>query len=164
MFRSDGLLRGAREDRAEAMSSLGRAKWSLEVFLDLHCGLLDHAEEVRIAAMEALQEISKQEPDPVALTPVKLLSDFLFSFTVSSGVAVKCFRFLVELDTPEAHEAVEQVLSQVQRNEDFKEFIEILRQANSLEPLHRLEHAKLSQSKAAILRSALTSATHRGSE
>jgi len=164
MFRSDGLLRGAREDRAEAMSSSGRAKWSLEVFLDLHCGLLDHAEKVRIAAMEALQEISKQQPDPVALTPVKLMSYFLFSFTVSSGVAVKCFKFLVELDTLEAHEAVEQALSRVHRNEDFKEFVGILRQANKLELLHRLEHAKLSQSKAAILRSALASATHHDSE
>lgn len=164
MFRSDGLLRGARGDRAEAMSSLGRAKWSLEVFLDLHCGLLDHAEEVRIAAMDALQEISKQEPDPVALTPVKLLSDFLFSFTVGSGVAVECFKFLVELETPEANEAVEQALSRVQRNEDFKEFVDILRQKDKLELLHRLEHTPLSQSKAAILRSALASATHRGSE
>jgi len=164
MIRSDGLLRGAREERAETMYSTGHAKWSLKVFLDLHCGLLDHAEEVRIAVMEALQEISKQEPVPIALTPVKLLSYFLFSFTVSSGVAVKCFKFPVELDTPDAHEAVQQVLSQVQRNEDFKEFVEILRQANSLEPLHRLEHAKLSQSKVAILRSALASATHRGSE
>jgi hypothetical protein len=164
MFRSDGLLRGAREDRAEVMSSSGHAKWSLEVFLDLHCGLLDHAEEVRIAAMEALQEISKQEPDPVALTPVKLMSYFLFSFTVSSGVAVQCFRFLVDLDTPDAHEAVEQALSRVHRNEDFKEFIGVLQQANKLELLHRLEHATLSQSKAAILRSALASATHHAAE
>jgi len=164
MFRSDGLLRGAREDRAEAMSSLGRAKWSLEVLLDLHCGLLDHAEEVRIAAMEALREISRQEPDPVALPPVKLLSDFLFSFTVSSGVAVKCFKFLVELDTLEAHEAVEQALFRGQRNEDFKEFVGVLWQANKLELLHRLEQAKLSQAKATILRSALASTTQHGAE
>ena len=160
MFRSDGLLRGAREDRTEAISSLGRAKWSLEVLLDLHCGLLDHAEEVRVAAMEALQEISKQEPDPVALTPVKLMSYFLFSFTVSSGIAVKCFKFLVELDTPDAQEAVGQALARVHRNEDFKEFVGILRQANKLEMLRELDPPNLSQTKAAILRSALASNTN----
>ncbi len=164
MFRSDGLLRGAREDRAEAMASLSREKWSLEVFLGLHTGLLDHAEEVRVAAMEALQEISKREPASVALTPVTLLSYFLFSFTVSSGVAVMCFEFLVELDTPDAREAVEQALFRVHRDEDFKEFVDILRQANKLELLHRLEHAGLSQPKAAILRSALASAPDQASE
>ncbi len=164
MFRSDGLLRGSREDRAQAMASLGREKWSLEVLLDLHSGLLDHAEEVRIAAMKALQEISTRGPAPVALTPVTLLSYFLFSFTVTSGIAVICFEFLVELDTPDAREAVEQALSRVHRNEDFKDFVDILKQANKLELLHRLEHANLSQPKAAILRSALASAADRGSK
>jgi hypothetical protein len=160
MFRSDGLLRGAREDRVKATSSLGRENWDLDVFLDLHCSLLDHAEDVRVSAIEALQEISKQQPPPVVLTPVKLLSYFLFSFTVSSGVTVQCFEFLVELDTLDAREAVEQALSRVQRNEDFREFVDILVRANKLELLHRLDRAKLSQAKASILRSALTSGTH----
>jgi hypothetical protein len=110
--------------------------------------------------MEALQEISKQEPDPVALTPVKLMSYFLFSFTVSSGIAVKCFKFLVELDTPDAQEAVGQALARVHRNEDFKEFVGILRQANKLEMLRELDPTNLSQTKAAILRSALASNTN----
>jgi hypothetical protein len=163
MSRSDGLLRGAREDRVAAINSLGSEKWNLEVFLDLHCGLLDHAEDVRVAAIEALQEISKQQPPPVVLTPIKLLSYFLFSFTVSSGVAVQCFEFLVKLDTPESRESVEQVLFSVQRNEDFREFVGILQRANKLELLHRLERAKLSQAKASILRSALTTGTRDGS-
>lgn len=77
---------------------------------------------------------------------------------------VDTFEFLVDLDTPEAHDAVVQILSWAQRNEDFKEFVGILQQANKLELLHRLESAKLSRSKAAILRSALASATHRSSE
>ncbi len=45
-FRNDGLLRGSREDRVSAMSSLADAEWDLGAFLDLHCGLLDHSEAV----------------------------------------------------------------------------------------------------------------------
>ncbi len=69
-FRNDGLLRGSREERVAAMLSLAEAEWNLGAFLDLHCGLLDHAEDVRAAAMEALQKIATQRPEPIALTSV----------------------------------------------------------------------------------------------
>ena len=163
-FRSDGLLRGAREERAEAMISLADAGWDLGVFLDLHCGLLDHAEDFRAAAMKALQDIAKRRPEPIALTPVRLLSEFLFSFTVSSGMRVETFEFLMELDTPEAYQAIEQALLRTQRNEDFRDFVRALQRANKLELLRRLEPGKLSKTKAAVLYSALNSAGDRPSE
>jgi len=47
LFRSDGLLRGSREERSRAVLSLRDAEWNLATLLDLHCGLLDHAEDVR---------------------------------------------------------------------------------------------------------------------
>jgi hypothetical protein len=156
-FRNDGLLRGSREDRVTAMFSLADAEWDLGAFLDLHCGPLDHAEDVRAAAMRALLEIAKRRPDPIALTPLEFLSCFLFSFTVSSGIRVETFEFLVDLDTPEAHDAIEQALLRTQRNEDFSDFVGVLRRAHKLERLRRLEPAKLSKTKTAILRSALNS-------
>jgi hypothetical protein len=159
-FRNDGLLRGSREDRGTAMFSLVGAKWDLGAFLDLHCGLLDHAEDVRAAAMKALQEIAKRRPEPIALTPLKLLPYFLFSFTVASGMRVDTFEFLVDLDTPEAHDAIVQILLWAQRNEDFSDFVRVLRRADKLELLRRLEPAKLSKAKTAILRSALDPAGH----
>ncbi len=79
-FRSDGLLRGSREERCKAMLALGKTKWDLYTFLDLHCGLLDHAEDVRAAAMEALEKIAKRRPKPIALTPLDLLVDFYVWF------------------------------------------------------------------------------------
>jgi hypothetical protein len=160
LFRSDGLLRGSREERSRAVLSLRDAEWNLATLLDLHCGLLDHAEDVRVSAMNALQEIAKRTPKPIKITPVMLLSDFLFSFTASSRVAVYIFQFLVQLDTPEAHQAMERALLRVQRNEDFSAFVGILQHANRLEVLRRLEPAKLSKTKAAVVRSALHSGNY----
>jgi hypothetical protein len=155
IFRSDGLLRGSREERTEAIRSLGKAEWNLETFLDLHCGLLDHAEEVRAAAMDALQEIANRKPEPIAVAPAQLLSYFLFSFTVSSGIRPYVFKFLVELNTSEGDDLVEQVLLDTQTNEDFADFVQILQQANRLELLSRLNPDELTRNKAAILRAAL---------
>jgi hypothetical protein len=144
-----------RCSRSETQSGI------LATLLDLHCGLLDHAEDVRVSAMNALQEIAKRTPKPIKITPVMLLSDFLFSFTASSRVAVYIFQFLVQLDTPEAHQAMERALLRVQRNEDFSAFVGILQHANRLEVLRRLELAKLSKTKAAVVRSALHSGNYR---
>lgn len=160
LFRSDGLLRGSRQERSHAALSLTGTEWSLETLLDLHRALLDHAETVRVSAMEALQEIAKRRPKPIEVTPVKLLCDFLFSFTVASGMAVRTFQCLVELDTPETRQAIEQALLRVQRNEDFSEFVRILQHANKLDLLQRLEGAKLSKTKAAVVRSALRPGSH----
>jgi len=110
--------------------------------------------------MDALQEIAKRTPKPIEITPVMLLSAFLFSFTATSRVAVDTFQFLVQFDTPEAHQAMELALLRVQRNEDFSAFVRILRHANRLEVLRRLEPAKLSKTKAAVVRSALHSGNH----
>ncbi len=79
----------------------------------------------------------------------------MFGFTVASGITVSTFEFLVELGTPEADHAVEQALSRVQRNEDFRAFVGILQRANKLELLRQLDPAKLGKTKAAVVRSAL---------
>ena len=155
-FRNDGLLRGSREERIEAMLSLAIANWSLETLLELHFGLLDHAEEVRAAAMDTLQAIAKRKPDPISLTPADMLSRFVFSFTVSSGVRLATFRALVELETPETDDAVEQILLYTVRNEDFSDFVQVLQRVGKAEILRRLPPSRLSKTKAAILRSALS--------
>ena len=74
--RTDGLLRGPRNERKELMSALGDAPWDMETFLGFHLGLLDHSEDVRVAAMEALQCIAQRKPAPLALTPVALWAHF----------------------------------------------------------------------------------------
>jgi hypothetical protein len=153
--RNDGLLRGSREERGEAMLSAKEAEWNLETVLDLHTGLLDHAQEVKFSAMAALEELAKRRPAPVQLTPVSLLSCFMFSFTVSSGMALSTFQFLVELDTPEARQAIEWALSRTKRNEDFSDFVGVLQRADKLEILRSLDISTLSKPKASILRSAL---------
>lgn len=157
LFRSDGLLRGSREERVQAVLGLADTEWDLGTLLDAHCALLDHAEDVRVAAMEALQAIAKRRPEPVAVTPVRLLSAFLFRFTIASGMRVDTFRFLVQLKTPEADEAVERALIDAQRNEDFRDFICVLQDARRMDLAGRLKPVRLPKTKAAILRSALNS-------
>ena len=98
---SDGLLRGSRKDRIAQMLSLREAEWNLYTLLDLHLGLLDHAEEVRLAAVESLPAAAKI-PEPITLTPADFLARYMFSFTSASGAAPQIFEFLVELGTPEA--------------------------------------------------------------
>jgi hypothetical protein len=105
--------------------------------------------------MQALQIIAKRKPKSVALTPVNLLAHFLFDFTVSSGMRVATFNALVDLGTPEGDEAVEQVLLQTQRNEDFGDFVGVLQRAGKLALLGTLESSKLSKTKSAILQDAL---------
>ncbi len=152
---TDGLLRGSREERIAQILSLRRAEWSLGTVLDLHCGLLDHAEDVRRAAIEALKGIARKLPEPIALTPLGLLAPYIFSFTVASGEVSRNFEFLVELNTPESLQLAESALERVGRNEDFKAFVEIVVRANKLELLQALQKAELSKTKAKILRDAL---------
>ena len=59
MDRNDGLMRGSREQRIAEMRSLGDADWNPGTLLHLHIGLLDHAEDVRSAALDAVLEISR---------------------------------------------------------------------------------------------------------
>ncbi len=155
LYRSDGLLTSSREDRIAAMLLLKEAGWNVDTVLDLHRGLLDHAEDVRLAAIEALKGIAERLPEPLSVTPVTLLAVYLFSFTVSSGATPDIFAFLVKLNTPEALRAAEEALEHVGRNEDFEAFAGILLRANKRDILQRLQKAKLSKVKAKILQQVL---------
>ena len=67
--RSDQLLRGSRKERVETMLSLSEDEWDLNTLLNLFLGILDHAEDVRIAAMDALMEIAARSPEPFTVSP-----------------------------------------------------------------------------------------------
>ena len=144
--RTDGLLRGPRNERKELMTALGDAPWNLETVLAFHLGLLDHSEEVRLAAMEALQCMAQRKPEPLALTPVALLADFMHGFTAASGIGLATFRCLVELDTAESRKVVKAVLESGQgSNNQFEEWVKILRDANELDILRNVEFTRLSK-------------------
>ena len=112
--RTDGLLRGARTDRVRQILALKNGGWSLETALELHCGLLDHAHEVREAAMEALFELAAQRPAPVLVTPARLLAYYMTTFTVASGIDLAAVRCLVDLRTAEADEIAQREQRTVQ--------------------------------------------------
>jgi hypothetical protein len=146
--RSDGLLRGPRDERTEMMKALVDAPWDLETLLGLHLGLLDHAEDVRAAAMEALRCIAQKKPDAIALTPVTLLAPFMHSFTVASGIGLATFQFLVELNTTESLEVVKATLESGRgSNNQFEAWVKILRDANKLEVLRKVDFARLSKAR-----------------
>jgi hypothetical protein len=152
---SDGLLRGSRKDRIAQMLSLREAEWNLYTLLDLHLGLLDHAEEVRLAATESLQAIAAKIPEPITLTPADFLARHMFSFTAASGAARQIFEFLVELGTPEAIQLAKEALEHVSRNEDFKAFLETLAHYGRLDLLRQLPQDKLGKVKRDLVRRSL---------
>jgi hypothetical protein len=144
--RTDGLLRGPRNERKELMTALGDAPWDMETFFAFHLGLLDHSEDVRVAAMEALQCMAQRKPGPLALTPVALLAHFMHAFTAASGIGLATFRCLVELDTAESLEVVKAVFESARgSNNQFEAWVKILRDANKLDILRNVEFARLSK-------------------
>ncbi|KPL07043.1 hypothetical protein AMJ85_09745 [candidate division BRC1 bacterium SM23_51] len=154
---SDGMMRGSREERIEGMKSLKEAEWNLYTLLDLHIGLLDHAQDVRLTALDALMAIAEKLPQPITLSPISLLADYIFSVTVSSGYTALIFQFLVQLGTPEADQAVEKIMAgaRTMRVNDFRDFVDILITERRSNLLKGVEKTRLSRTKAEILRRAL---------
>ena len=154
--RTDGLLRGPRKERSESMTALGDASWDLETLLGLHLGLLDHAEDVRVAAMEALGSIARKKPDAIAVTPVALLAYFMHTFTRASRVDLTSFRCLVELDTHESLEVIKGILESGHgSNDQFDAWVDILRDAKKLEILRSVDLARLSKARRNIVKRVL---------
>jgi len=150
--RTDGLLRGPRRERSKHMTSLEREAWDLETLLALHLGLLDHAEDVRIAAMEALQHIAQRKPTPLAVSPVTLLAYFMHSFTVASGLSLLTFELLVELNTAESIEIVETVLESGRGNNmQFEGWVRILQDANRSDILRKIDLTRLSKGRRKVI-------------
>lgn len=146
--RTDGLLRGPRRERKELILGCADAPWDLETLLGLHLGLLDHSDEVRASAMEALQSIAKRKPTPLTLTPAALLAHFMHTFTVASGVGLAAFCCLAELDTTESLDIVKAVLESGRgSNEEFEAWIKILRDANKLSILRKVKLETLSKAR-----------------
>jgi hypothetical protein len=150
--RTDGLLRGARTERQELMLELADAPWDLNTALGLHLGLLDHSEEVRAAAMEALQRIAKRKPTGITLTPAAMLAHFMHAFTVASGVGLATFWCLAELDTAESLDTIKAVLESGRgSNDQFEAWIKILRDANKLSILRNIKLDTLSKPRRKIV-------------
>jgi hypothetical protein len=149
------LLRGSREERVETMLSLNEEEWNLNTLLYLHLGILDHAEDVRMAAMDALMEIAKRSPEPFTVSPISMLIRYMFDFTVASGYTPYTFRSLVQLGTPEAVQAAERALRHVERNEDFRKFLDILIEEGGSDVLKNMKGENISKQKAKMLRDVL---------
>ena len=154
--RSDGLMRGSREQRMQEVFDLHESDWDFYTLLGIIQGSLDHAEDVRLAAMDTLLEIAKQKKTPMSLAPISVIEYFMFSFTATSMATQRIFRFLIEnTDIPGANEALERALLSDVRNEDFEKFIDIILEAKKFAFRKSLEHKKLSKRKTQILKNAL---------
>lgn len=154
--RSDVLMRGSRENRIQEVFGLQESDWDFDALLGIIQGILDHAENVRLAAMETLLEIAGQKKAPMSLTPLQLLSTLCSAFSASTTAIQRIFKFLVEnTDISGANEAIERALLRDVRNEDFEKFIDIIVEAKKLEFLKILEDKKLSKTKTKILKNAL---------
>ena len=154
------MLIGSRKERVKAMHSLEEEEWNLNTLLHLHLGICDHAEDVRYAAIDTLMEIVTRSPEPLAVSPIAMLTRYMFEFTVASGGTPNMFRFLVQLGTPEAAQAVEDALKRVGRNEDFKIFLDILIEAGMSDIIEKMEKENLSKTKTKLLNNALQAIRH----
>jgi hypothetical protein len=154
--RNDGLLRGARAERIQQLAALKDGAWSIDTILELHCGLLDHAHDVREAAMDALLDFASKHPVPLAVTPVKLLAYFMHAFTVSSGIDMDVVRCLVGLHTAEADGVLKDLLqSGSGSNEQFRRWLESLKAANRHDILRQICNDKLSSGRKKMLKHVL---------
>jgi len=128
--RTDGLLRGGRADRIRQIRGTEDAPWTLGTILDLHCGLLDHAHDVRETAKGTLIAFALKRPASVPVTPVALLAYFMNAFTVASGVDAEVVQCFADLHTPEADHALSDLLeSGVGSNQQFQHWTTILKSA-----------------------------------
>ena len=154
--RTDGLLRGSRDQRIRQIRAVEEAPWTLETILGLHCGLLDHAHDVSEAAMDTLIEIALKHPDPVAVTPVALLAYFANAFTIASGIDGRVVRCFAELHSPEADTALSELLeSGTGNHQQFENWMTILKATNRTDILHQVRRDRLSVNRRKMLKHAL---------
>jgi hypothetical protein len=134
------------------MLALRKAGWSLDAVLELHCGLLDHAHDVREAAMETLFALAEQRPAAVPVTPARLLAYYMMTFTVASGIDLAAVRCLVDLHTAETDEILIELLgSRSGNNEQFKRWVEIVSAAGRQDILRQIPVDRLSKGRQKIV-------------
>ncbi len=154
--RTDGLLRGSRDERIELMETLKGADWSLDTMLALHLGLLDHAHHVSEAAMNTLIALAAKNPAPVPVTPIMWLAYFMHGFTKASGVDLAVVKCLADLHTAEADEVLKFTLeSGSGSNDQYGHWLAILKEANRTDVLRRIQAEKLSPNRAKMLKRAV---------
>ena len=154
--RNDGLMRGSREERVQTVYDLQEQDWEFDTLLGIIQGFLDHAEDVRLAAIEALLAIAVKKKAPMSLTPVSVIEYFMFSFNASSKAAQRIFKVLVEnKGITGAKEAIERILLYEIRNEDFERFIDIIIEAKEFEFFKTFKGKERSKTKKKILNNAL---------
>jgi hypothetical protein len=150
--RSDGLLRGSRSERGEQMRELGSSTWSLPVLLDLHTGLLDHAEPVRNAAMHALLALAKQDgTNAVHVAPLDMIARYGGNFTASSGMWGTIFAELVQMGSPAADDVALRMISGSCRYDDFESALHVLKVNGRADLLQRVPIATLPKKKQTLL-------------
>ena len=146
-YRTDGLLAGSREERVQQMVDASHRPWNLSTLLEVHADLLDHAREVRRAAIEALIRIADLFPKPVQIAPVDLLGEF-------TGVDEdRVFRYLVERGGPAAEECVRQAVQPGMSTDRFHSFAKTLAANGRTDILQEFARQPLSAAKRQILRS-----------
>ena len=84
-------MRGSREERVQEVFGLQECDWDFDTLLGIVQGMLDHAEDGRLAAMETLLEIAGQRKAPMSLTPISVIEYFMFSFSASTQATQRIF-------------------------------------------------------------------------
>ena len=145
--RNDGLLQGSRDERCDQMTALEGAKWNISTLIELHLGILDHADEVNHAAIKALKKIAERNPQPISLNPVDLLGVYSGFTDIDS---------FIKFNTPESLQIAQDILrkSLGGGNTEFRSKAKAVVEAGKSEWFEPIR-SKLSKPKEEILRKVL---------
>lgn len=128
----------------------------LDTILDVYTGLLDHAEDVRAEAMVTLWEIARKQPVPVSVTPIKMMAQFVHTFTVASRMATETVMLLCEIGTQEADDELVAILECGRgNNSQFQDWVRAIHNTKKDDILRRVRIERLSHNRARTIRQAL---------
>jgi hypothetical protein len=106
--------------------------------------------------METLIGIAANRTHPVAVTPVALLAYFVNAFTVASGIDARVVRCFAELHSPEADNALSELLeSGTGNHQQFENWMTILKATNRTDILRQVRSYRLSANRRKMLKQAL---------
>lgn len=139
------------KERIREYESLKDAEWDLDTLLRVHIGLNDRSSEIPYAAMDTLLELARRYPDEHGFSPVSMVAYFIFMFPVQTGYRLRIFREMCEIGSDAADSEVLGLMDNSIRNEDFREFLEILIELRKTDVLRDLMTKSYSRNKTRIL-------------
>jgi len=140
--------------KKDLLAKLHNAKWTLDSLLIVIQALKDPSEQVRMSALDSLMNFAFLDPEPVYVSPVRLLMFFFLTFFKTSGPKLAIFNLLLKLHTDEADHYLELLLNDQFgecTDDEYEQFLEILSKAERPDIVSRINLSELPKEKRLII-------------